>query len=153
MGALEELGLVGSDLAGLASDRLEERRAPERAAPSMGEFRETVERGKGRFERDRHRRETAGLAERRAQHLVESVDAGEAIGAVAERLGISIETADAAHAWAASYPNAPLPRHIVASLGRRKEGGERALMMEALGGEDEFEELASELAQGLREAA
>jgi hypothetical protein len=153
VGALEELGLVDADVGALAGDRLEDRRAPEPSGPSLGEFRETVERGKGRFERDRHRRETAGLAERRAQHLVEAVDAGEAIGSVAERLGISIETADAAHNWAASYPNAPVPRHIVASLGRRKEGGERALMMEALGGEDEFESLAGELAEGLREAA
>jgi hypothetical protein len=152
VGALEELGLVEADVGALASDRLEERRAPEPAPPSLGEFGDLVERARGRFERDRRRRERDGLAEARAMHLVESVDRGEAIGAVAERLGISIETADAAHAWAASFPNAPLPRHIVASLGRRKEGGERLAMMEALGGEDEFESLASELAEGLREA-
>jgi hypothetical protein len=154
LGALEELGLMEADVGALALDRLEKRREPEpRRAPPPSEFAELAERAKGRWERDRWRRETVRLAEARTQHLVESVDAGEAIGSVAERLGISVEAADQAHAFAAAHPTSPLPSHVVGSLGRRKQGRESAAMVEALGGEDEVDALASELAEGLREAA
>jgi len=97
-----------ADVGTLAHDHVEKPRRPEpRRAPPPPEFAGPVDQAKGRFERDRHRRDTVGLAEARAQHLVESVDAGEAIGTVAERLGISVEAADAGHAWASSYPNSP----------------------------------------------
>jgi hypothetical protein len=144
MGALEELGLVEADVGALALDRLEERRRAPAREPRREFCREGAKRISRRFERDE-------LARKRAQHLKESVDAGELIGKVAERLGISAEAAEQAYPWA--RPNAPLPPTICAILGRPKQRREHAALVEALGGEDEFDSLAAELAEGLREAA
>jgi hypothetical protein len=81
--------------------------------------------------------------------LVEAVDAGESIGVVAERLGVSLplaDLADLAHSHAAA--NLERPVDVRAKLGRVHEAEEPAAMVEALGGEEEVESLAEELAQG-----